>query len=359
MHVLTHSWGQPGSWDTRTVADGLYRISVEASDHGGNRSAKSELVVVDNAGTLDPASLPGNALVRDHADDVGALPSTLGLAPSWASPDILVVPQGTAVGLDDVASDAALSAGQPYDVYVRVHNPGCGAIAGIRVRLSSLPPSLDGSRTGAVAITDANTFATDATHPAGLSLAAGARGLLGPFAYTPSAAELDAFGARALLAELDAPADPRRSDAERDDPAADDNAALRSVQLRSGAGGTAVGFSLGNAGPGGACVQLVLELVGVPVSDPATVALVRLPYDARLQSAWSSVPGALIEHDAAGGTSSVRLQRKRVALPAIGLPAGTSIAGEVMLTKPASATSGVLRIRQYREGALSGGVDIR
>lgn len=363
LHILTHSWGQPGSWDTRDVPDGLYRISVEAADHAGNRAARSELVVVDNAGTLDAASLPGDALVRDHEGDVGALPSTLGFAPSWASPDILVVPEGASVGLDDVASDAPLTAGQRHDVYVRVHNPGCGAIDGVRVRLSSLPPALDGSRSGAVAITDGSGFVADAAHPAGLALAAGARGLLGPFAYTPSAAELGAIGARALLAEIDAPADARRSDftepSERDDPAADDNAALRSVQLRSGAAGTAPSFRFGSGDAGGACVQLVLELVGIPISDPATVARVRLPYDARLASAWSDVPGALIAHDPAGGTTTVRMQRQRVALPALGLPAGTTLTGEVMLSKPASAASGVLRIREYREGRLSGGVDVR
>ncbi|HMI94445.1 MAG TPA: hypothetical protein VK509_23895 [Polyangiales bacterium] len=360
-HVMTHGWGQPGSWDTRDFPDGLYQVSVEARDHAGNRAARSELVAIDNAGTLDPAALAGDAIVRDHGGDSGAVPSTLGLAPSWASPDILVVSQGSAVAVDALASDAPLIAGQSYDIYLRVHNTGCGPLAGIRARLSSLPPALDGTRSGALAITDAGSFSGDASHPSGLTLAAGARGLLGPFAYTPSAAELEGFGARALLAELDAADDPRRTGAEQDDVAADNNAAVRSVQLRSTAGNVApaASFQLGNPGPGGACVQLVLELVDVAVGDPATLALVRLPYDARLASAWTAVPGALIEHDAAGGTTTIRMQRKRVALPPLGLPAATALRGEVMFAKPAAASTGTLRVREYREGRLTGGVDVR
>jgi hypothetical protein len=357
-HIMTHGWGQPGRWNTADFPDGLYQVSVEASDHAGNRAARSELVAIDNAGTFDATSLPGDALLRDHDGDSGALPSTLGLAPSWASPDILVVPQGSAVAIDDLASDAPLIAGQSYDIYLRVQNLGCGSLGGIRARLSSLPPTLDGSRSGAVAITATGSFSGDAANPDGLSLAAGARGLLGPFSYTPSAAELASFGARALLAELDAADDPRNVGPEQDDVAADSNAAVRSVQLRSGAAAPAPSFQFGNAGPGGACVQLVLELVGVALGDPATVALVRLPYDQRLASAWTAVPGALIEHDAAGGTTTIRMQRKRIALPPLGLPAGSSLLGEVMFAKPAAASAGTLRIREYREGRLSGGVDI-
>jgi hypothetical protein len=300
--------------------------------------------------------MPGDALVRDHAADDGALPSSLGLAPSWASPDILVVAQGSGVSIDDVASDALLTAGQAYDVYVRVQNAGCGALANVRVRLRSLAPSLDGSLAGALAITPGDAFAGDATHPDGLSLAPGARDLLGPFAYTPSSDELAAGGgARALLAELDASDDPRGSG----DVANDSNAAVRSVQLRSGAADPVASFAFGNPGPGGACVQLVLELIDVPISDPATEAIVRLPYDARFESAWSDVAGALIEHDAAGGVTTIHMQRKRVALPPLGLPAGTAVSAEAQLVKPASAGAGILRIRSYRDGQVTGGLDVR
>jgi hypothetical protein len=357
-HVMTHGWGVPGRWDTRTFADGLYQVSVEASDQAGNRAARSELIVIDNAGTLDASALPGDAFVRDHDADVGALPSTLGLAPSWASPDILVVPQGNAVGIDAVASNTPLTAGQPHDIYLRVHNAGCGALTGIRARISSLPPALDGTNAGAIAITAAS-FGGDATSPDGLSLPAGARGLLGPFAYTPTVAELADFGARALLAEIDAAGDPRRTDAEQHDVAADNNAAVRSVQLRSAAAAPAASFELGNPGPDGGCVQLVLELVDVPIGDPATLALVRLPFDPLLAEAWTAVAGVLIEHDPAGGTTTLRLQRKRVALPPVGLPAGTALRGEVMFAKPAAAAAGALRIREYREGRLTGGVDVK
>lgn len=88
------------------------------------------------------ASLDGNCVgtprvyLKDHAQDQGSVPSNLGGEAFWESPDILVVPTGTAVTADTPATEPVVIAGKTYDVYLRVHNEyACASILGLRARL--------------------------------------------------------------------------------------------------------------------------------------------------------------------------------------------------------------------------------
>jgi hypothetical protein len=296
-----------------------------------------------------------DAYVRDHESDVGALPSTLGNQPFWRSPDVLVVTAGAAVNLSTAPTTTPLVAGQDYDVYVRVHNDRCSSVSGVRVRLTSLPPDLSGDLSDGVPITA--DFVTDASHATGLALGPQEGALLGPFRWTPSTAELAEFGGhRVILAEIDSPSDARNATASIAD---DNNAALRSVQL-VGSTSTIPTFVVKNPGAGRTCAQLVIESVGLPMTDPATRVRIMLPYSPELEMAWQNVPGANVTHDSAGGVTTVELVRARVSLPPILLASGQPFAGTAFLQKPAGADadSGV-RVSLYLEGVLASGVDLQ
>jgi hypothetical protein len=339
-HLLTNSWGQEGSWNTTLGPDGLYQVSIEASDHAGNRRARSTFVVVDNAGALDETNGRADAYVRDHAADVGATPSSLGGEPSWSSPDILVVPFGATVTLDSVAPDTRVQAGSRYDVYVRIRNDRCVALDGLRVRLTSLQPNLSVVEQDPVPITPSGQFVSDAARPNGATIAAGATVLLGPFPWTVRAPEASGVGGhRALLAEIDAPADRRAAGTAV---AADNNAALRSVVVADSVA-PLLSFAFGNATTATACTQLVFEADGLPMQDAATSVVLQVNSDSLLQAGWSSVPGASVVHN--GSVTTVTLTRSRVALPALALPAyGVYMAS--------------VRFYQYLNGEVISGIDL-
>jgi len=74
--------------------------------------------------------------VKDHAQDQGSVPSDLGGQAFWESPDIIVVPTGTAVTPTTSATEPIVIAGTTYDIYVRVHNEyACSSVPGVQARL--------------------------------------------------------------------------------------------------------------------------------------------------------------------------------------------------------------------------------
>jgi len=81
-------------------------------------------------------SNPGRVYVMDNAQDRGSTPSNLGDQPYWESPDIIVVPSGTAVTKDTLPTDPLVVAGNNYDIWVRVHNEfSCAAVNDVRARV--------------------------------------------------------------------------------------------------------------------------------------------------------------------------------------------------------------------------------
>jgi hypothetical protein len=70
--------------------------------------------------------------VKDNPQDYGSTPSNLGGEPFWESPDIIVVPHGQSVSRDTPAADPHVTAGEMYDVWVRVHNDfSCSQATGV------------------------------------------------------------------------------------------------------------------------------------------------------------------------------------------------------------------------------------
>ena len=123
VHLLTNTWGEPGSWNTAGYPDGWYQVSAIARDADGNEEALSRNFAVENHGDL---VLPADVYVRDNDVDVGAIPSTLGGHPFWTSPDIFILEAGSPrPNPTDHAPATTLTAGASYDVYVRVHNDSC------------------------------------------------------------------------------------------------------------------------------------------------------------------------------------------------------------------------------------------
>ncbi|MFX0203605.1 MAG: Loki-CTERM sorting domain-containing protein, partial [Candidatus Hodarchaeota archaeon] len=65
------------AWDSTTVADGGYRISISAFDNVGNEEVASILITVNNAGTLPPPPpIPGfplEAIILGLATSLGVI----------------------------------------------------------------------------------------------------------------------------------------------------------------------------------------------------------------------------------------------------------------------------------------------
>lgn len=347
VHVLTNGWGQPGAWNTTLVPDGLYQVSVEARDFAGNRAAASRSVVIDNGGTFD-ATLSGDAYVRDHARDTGAIPSSLGNAPIWASPDIFIVPGGTPVAIEDAPEPIALVSGASYDVYVRAHNASCGSVGNIRVRLSATAGDLILS-SERVAITPVDEFVGDDANTDGLSLAPNADGLLGPFPFVPTGDLLAATGSCSVIAEIHSAWDPR---AETDDTALDNNMAVRNVRV-TGTTRTPA-FSFGNDGASSACVQLVFESTGLPVHSTDISATLVVPSLPIFAESWGAVPGTSVE--VAGDTLAISFHAKRVALPPITVPAHTRYVAAASFSH---LGYGGARFTQYVGGEPAGTIELQ
>ncbi len=152
FHRLTHTGGyhdRPGNWDPSVLEDGRYQISATVRDEAGNESAAHRWVIVDNIPDhLGLSPHTGDLVIRDHPQDVGAIPSTLGDQPYWASPDIKVIESGTAPpsGPHDPIWDATsvvdVRAGVSYQIYLRVENMGCDPLVGVDALIGGADTSL-------------------------------------------------------------------------------------------------------------------------------------------------------------------------------------------------------------------------
>jgi hypothetical protein len=322
VHFLTNEWGREGRWNTADDADGYYQVSVEARDEEGNAAALSRFVLVDNHGSLTPQA---DAHVRDNAVDVGALPSTLGGQPFWASPDIFVLPAGSpAPGPDENPPEVLLDEGAPYDVYLRVTNGSCAPIEGVRAQIYSADPSTINSAASWGNITlPAGTFITDAAHPGGLDLAPNERALLGPFPWTPTHDEATSHeGHRCLLAKITAPDDPVGSADVPDN----NNIAQRNVQFSDRS------FDLGNPEAKRYNAEFSLNCNDFPSQAPGALLELRVAYHSALAAAWSQAEGVKLKVDA--NSITARFERCHVNLPPALLPGHTRLPASFELVPP-------------------------
>jgi hypothetical protein len=146
---------------------------------------------VPDGGAPTASCLPGqesHLYIRDTEGDSGGVPSNVGGVPFWESPDIFIIPQGAAApGITDVPGDFQLTAGQPYNVYLRVHNEfGCNDVNGpIDVFVDAADPDLGFANW--LKVTDGADLGLYTTFGAANTLIAPAYGvgIIGPFPWTP------------------------------------------------------------------------------------------------------------------------------------------------------------------------------
>lgn len=345
-HILTNSWGIDGSWNTPAGPDGLYQVSVEAGDHAGNQTALSRFVYVHNAATpFDQNAVQPDGYVRDNTADNGALPSTLGGQPFWTSPDIIILPQGSAPpALDsDFAGNAQVTSGTPYDVYVRVHNDRCNTNESVSTKVYSANPSLIIDQSQWVELTGGG-FVGDVDVPAG------GKALLGPFAWTPTDAEaLSNEGHRCMLAYITSADDPHTAfpDVVKDN----NNIAQRNLQVGL------TSFSIYNPEPEPAWIEIEFDCNDLPIHEPRTITRLNVDYHPALADAWANVPGTALHHDQNTNRLRLDLNVCRITMPAVELPAQLRLPASVDLAVgPATEGTFVVDFAEHVNGELRGGM---
>lgn len=147
-------------------------------------------------------SAPSHLYIRDNEGDNGGVPSNVGGVPFWESPDIFVIPQqdgGAPPGVNDTPADVQVTAGQPYNVYLKVHNEfGCNAVSGpISVFIDGADPNLGFANWLPVTPgADQGQYTTFGDASTVIAPAYGA-GIVGPFPWTPTGT-----GHKCLLAAI-------------------------------------------------------------------------------------------------------------------------------------------------------------
>ncbi len=355
-HILTNSWGVDGSWNTALQADGLYQVSVEASDLAGNKAAMSRFVYVHNDSTpFDSNLVTPDAYTRDNVQDIGDIPSTLGGRPFWTSPDIVVVPQGASTPPvnSDFAGNAQVNAGWTYDVYIRIHNDRCVQVEEVKAKVYSANPAMILVTGDWNEITGGN-FVGDASNPNGVDVPAGSAVLLGPLAWTPTAAEASSNnGHRCMLAYITSSDDPYTTlpDEVKDN----DNIAQRNMQVE---GLTA--FSIYNPEPSEADIEVIINCGSMPMDNPRTMVRLSVEYHPTLANAWSGVPGTTLTHDTANNKLHLDIRLCNLTLPAATLPGYTRLPASVKLALPPSV-EGTFHVHfsEHVNGALRGGMSFK
>jgi hypothetical protein len=352
-HILTNSWGVDGSWNTTSMSNGLYQVSVEASDIAGNKASMSRFIYVHNAATPFNSNLvTPDAYVRDNNQDIGDIPSTLGGKPFWTSPDIVVLPHGAAAPpLDsDFAGNSQVQAGWDYDVYIRIHNDRCVDIDKVKAKVYSANPAMIIETSEWNTITGGN-FVGDAAHPNGVTVPAGGTALLGPLSWTPTDAEADSNeGHRCMLAYINSSNDPYTT--LPDVVAENDNIAQRNMQVEG-----ATAFSIYNPEPAHAIIQLVFNCGTMPLPDERATVRLSVAYHPALASAWANIPGALLIHDKVNNILILDIRQCNITMPGVSLPAYTRLPASVKLKLPPDA-DGTYRVHfsEKVNGKTGGGM---
>jgi hypothetical protein len=321
---------------TAAETNNLALVATPALAFPNNNLAVTEVLASTNSGAC-LSGVPNHLFIRDNDGDNGGVPSNVGGIPFWESPDIFVVPQGSAApGLNDVPADYQLTAGQPYNVFLRVHNDyGCNAVTGpISVFIDGANPDLGfanwlpvtpGAATG--------QYTTFGTAGATIVPAFGAA-IIGPFPWTPSAG-----GHKCLLAAIAAGNEtppPASATAPVLPPAYGSNQiAQRNLQI-----GSACSYNLTNTTANS--VNLSLG-VSVTPATPApgssggpAISLTFADASSAFFNAYNGQTGITVTHS--GSTTTVVLNTSYIALHNVPLPAGQSPSVSIFITPAANAT---------------------
>jgi hypothetical protein len=148
---------------------------------------------------------PSHAYVKDSPQDFGATPSTLGNQVFWESPDIFVVPHGTAVDANAVSTETTVTPGGQYDAYVRVRNDlGCSAVTGVKTLVYLADPSSLSIQWSSIT---GNNYVGNNMSSTGVTVPAGGQALIGPLPFTAPTTGIG-NGHKCLLAAIEADGEP-------------------------------------------------------------------------------------------------------------------------------------------------------
>jgi hypothetical protein len=158
-----------------------------------------------NASTSGSCLGPSHAYIKDSPQDFGATPSTLGNQVFWESPDIFVVPHGTAVDVNAASSETTITPAQQYDVYVRVHNDlGCSDVTGVKSLVYLADPSALSVQWDSIT---GNNYVGNNMSATGITVPAGGQALIGPLTFTAPISGIG-NGHKCLLAAIEADGEP-------------------------------------------------------------------------------------------------------------------------------------------------------
>jgi len=148
---------------------------------------------------------PSHAYIKDSPQDFGATPSTQGNQVFWESPDIFVVPTGTAVDVNAASNETTITPGSKYDVYVRVHDDlGCVDATGVKSLVYLADPSALSVQWDSIT---GNNYVGNNMSDTGVTVPAGGQALIGPLTFTAPATGIG-NGHKCLLAAIEADGEP-------------------------------------------------------------------------------------------------------------------------------------------------------
>lgn len=271
------------------------------------------------------SSVPNHLFVRDNDGDNGGIPSNVGGVPFWESPDIFIVPQGgPAPSVGDTSADLEVTAGQPYNVYLRVHNDfGCTPITGpVSVFIDGADPNLGFQNWSPITSGAGSGQYTTFGGSGETVVPAFGAAILGPFQWTPpSTGHKCVIAAVAANGETPPPVTIQTGQPVLPPAYSSNQIAQRNIQI-----GDSCSYSLTNTTTSAANL-----LLGISVS-PATPspgsgggAAITLTFTDQNQTffnAWNGQSGVVVAHS--GNNTTVTLNKSYVALSTVPLGAGQS-----------------------------------
>jgi hypothetical protein len=361
-HQMTSEWGLHGEGgfggpiNTSNGGDlpkGWYQFSVEAFDREGNGAAAHRFAVVPKGSSPGQPfnKAPGDLVIRDHGNDTGAIPSTLGGERHFKSPDIHVWEPGDPQDPIHVLNDEGFWQTQAISVtqgvnerlWVRVKNTGCSEILDpIWITVVEANAALINSEFSYV---EPGVAARHIDYPGG-ALQPGQYGIV-EFTWTPQST-----GHLCLIAAVHAEDDPSsvpfangafdfgalESPQDKAHVPWDNNLAQRNVSI----GGA--NFELGNPFDETIDLGVHFECNDFPIySQPLGSAGATLVVDHHpaLAAAWADVPGTILTDT--GSKLFLEFHRCRVQLPAATLSALTALDAKIELWLP-ETVSGVFDV---------------
>ena len=278
--------------------------------------------------------------VKDTASDVGVSPSNYGKEPYWNSPDIFVVPAGTPVTVNAIASEALLAPGETYDFYIRVHNDyGCDAVTGVKTKIYIADPSLLSAAwenvTGGAYVGGPST--------GGITVDPGTSALIGPISWTaPTDAAAD--GHKCVLASIIS--DNQDAPVSVYDAPASHQVAQRNVQFSDCA------FPLTNATDEDGYLSLSFTIEGAMPALGSNTNQIEVTFEdsnSDMYSVWETGEGADYDVTHSNGETTVRFASRHVILDPVEFADGRSIdaTGSIVLLQGEPRTHLAMEAKLY------------